>query len=167
MEILKNFGLDPVLLVAQIINFLIVLYVLHRFALKPILSVLRKREETIKEGLEQAEKSRILYEKSQEEQKKIIKDAQAQAQRIIEDAKQEAKELSTHIQEDTKKQVENMLITAREKIEQESKDAEKRLAVNVSRLAIDFLDKSIKELFGEKEQKEIMTLAINKFKDIN
>ena len=55
MEIIKNFGIDPLLLIAQIVNFLIIFYILKRFALKPILDILKKRENTIKEGLREAE----------------------------------------------------------------------------------------------------------------
>ena len=57
MEIIKNFGVEPVLLVAQIINFLIILFILKKFLYKPVLDTLKKREDSIKEGLKQAEES--------------------------------------------------------------------------------------------------------------
>ncbi|MBU2632677.1 F0F1 ATP synthase subunit B, partial [Patescibacteria group bacterium] len=49
MEIVKQFGLDPVLLVAQIVNFLILLFILKKLLYKPVLELLKKREDTIKE----------------------------------------------------------------------------------------------------------------------
>ena len=55
MEILENFGVNPVLLAAQIVNFIIVLFILKKFLYKPILDLLKKRQFTIKEGLKQAE----------------------------------------------------------------------------------------------------------------
>ena len=51
MELLKDFGFDPILLTAQIINFLIVLVVLKKFMYKPVLDMLKKRENDIKKGI--------------------------------------------------------------------------------------------------------------------
>ena len=75
MEILKNLGFDPVMLAAQIVNFLIILYLLKRFLYKPILEMLKKREDSIKEGLKQAEEARITLEKTLQEEKKILSKA--------------------------------------------------------------------------------------------
>ena len=50
MEVLKNFGFDPVLLAAQIVNFLILIYILNRFVFKRVLEFLKAREEKIKSG---------------------------------------------------------------------------------------------------------------------
>ena len=63
MELIKNFGLDPVYLAAQIVNFLIILYFLRRFLYKPVFKMLKKRENEIKEGLEKTEESKRLMEK--------------------------------------------------------------------------------------------------------
>ena len=57
MEILENFGLNPMLLIAQIVNFLIVLFILKKFLYKPVLEMLKKRQTTIKDGLKQAEEA--------------------------------------------------------------------------------------------------------------
>ena len=57
-----------------------------------------------------------------------------------------------------------MLISAKEQMEKESKETEKRIAMRVSDMALDFLEKSLKNLFGEKEQKQLMQIAIKKIK---
>lgn len=164
MEILNNFGIDPKLLGAQIVNFLIVLYLLRRFLYKPILDNLEKRKTLIKEGLDKTEEARIRLEKAEEQERQILQAAQAQAEKILEDAKKESLEVLQKTEEDARIKVENMLIQAREQIAFETKTAEKKLGLEVSRLAIDFLQNGVKNLFSKKEQELVMRNVLRKFK---
>ncbi len=162
MEIVKNFGLNPVLLGAQILNFLIIFFVLKKFLYKPVLDVLKKRQTTIKEGLKQAEDARIKLEKVVIEEKNILRQAQLQSKIIIEDAKQESIGITKQMNEDAKKQTEKLLNDAKEQIARESIETEKRLAVSTSKLAVTFLEKALKEFFSPKEQKEVIAQALKK-----
>ena len=76
----------------------------------------------------------------------------------------QSKGKSTAIGENTKKQAESMMTTAREQMMQEVKEAEKRIAVKVSELAIEFLQKSMWNIFGDKEQKELIQVALKKMR---
>ena len=58
MELLSNLGINGKLLLAQIVNFFILLYILKRFAYKPILKVLDDRKEKIEKGLRDAENAK-------------------------------------------------------------------------------------------------------------
>lgn len=164
MELIKNFGLDPVLLGAQIVNFLIILFFLRRFLYNPVLSILKKREDEIKEGLQKTEEARKLLEKTLDDEKKILRKAQSQATKLVEDAKNEVQEIQKLAEESTKKQAEKMLKEAREQITRETKEAEDRLSIEVSKVSIAFLEKALQNLFTEKEQSEIMNRAIKKLK---
>ena len=59
-----------------------------------------------------------------------------------------------------------MITAAREQIMQEARESEKGVAIKVSELAVDFLQKSMQDVFGEKEQEEMMEVAIGKIKKI-
>lgn len=167
MEIVKNFGLNPVLLGAQIVNFLIVFFVLKKFLYKPVLDVLKKRQTTIKEGLKQAEDARIKLEKVVIEERDILRNAQFQSKKIIEDARQESIEIAKQMNEQIKKQTEKMLNDAKEQIARESIETEKKLALSTGKLAVAFLEKSLREFFSSKEQKEVISNALRKIKKIN
>jgi len=164
MELLKNFGFDPVLLGAQVVNFLIIFYVLKRFLYKPVLEMLKKRQQEVKEGLKQAEEAKILLEETQEKEKEILKKARLTAEQLVKDAKLEAVETAAKIEENAKQQAQRLIEDAKRQLELEEKETEKKLATYVSRLAIEFLTKSSKYLFSEKEQKEIMANALRKIK---
>ncbi|MBF8250088.1 MAG: atpF [Candidatus Levybacteria bacterium] len=162
MEIVKNFGLNPILLAAQIVNFLIVFFILKKFLYKPILEALGKRQVTIKEGLKAAEDARIKLEKVVVEEKNILRTAQLQSKKIIEDAKNESAEIAKQISEEAKKHTEKLLSDTREQIIKESIATEKRLALSTSKLAVAFLEKTLKEFFSTKEQKEVLAQALKK-----
>ncbi len=160
MEIFKDFGVNPILLVAQIINFLIVLFLLKRFMYKPVLDILKKRENQIKEGLKKAEESERKLAQTLEKEKEILNKAHENAEKIISDAKTEALETKAKIEELTKKEVGRMLDQSRMTIEQEAKEAEKNLGKKIGQIAVTILEKSLKGIFGEREQKLIMKKAI-------
>ena len=164
MEIIKNFGLDPLLLGAQIINFLIIFYILKRFAYKPVLDILKKREDSIKEGLKQAEEGKKFLDEALEKEKKILQDANKKAEKIVEDARNQSIEIGKKAAENTKKQIESTIAAAREQMVQESKEAEKRIAIKVSELAVEFLQKSMQDVFGDRQQKELTQIALKKIR---
>lgn len=167
MEIIKNFGVNPILLTAQIVNFLIIFFILKKFLYKPVFELLKKRQKMIKDGIQQAEESRIKLEKVVIEERNILRSAQLQAKKLIEDARQESIELTLQMNESAKKQTEKILQDAKDQIARESLETEKRLAVNTSKLAVSFLEKALGEFFSAKEQKEVVSNALRKIKKIN
>lgn len=150
------------LLSAQIINFLIILFVLKKFLYKPVLELLKKRQTMIKEGISQAEESRVRLEKVVVEEKNILRLAQLQAKNVIEDAREESVELTKQMSDSAKKQTEKILKDAREQISRDYKETEKRLAVQTSKLAISFLEKALSEFFSAETQKEVLSSALRK-----
>jgi len=164
MEVLSKFGINPVLLVAQIVNFLIILFIVKKFALKPILQLLKKRQETIKNGLQQAENAKRLLEETSEREREILKKAHVQARELLDEAKKQGEEQLVKSEAKTQAQVEKMLNEARDQISLETAQAEKRLMSHISALAVKLIEKSSSELFTEKEQSLIMDKAVKNLK---
>lgn len=164
MELIKNFGLDPILLAAQIVNFLIIAYVLKRFLYKPLLSLLKKRRESIDQGLEQAEEGRKLLEDALVKEKEILKKARQQAEVLLKDSREQALLELKKAEDNARRHSERITEDARKQMEISAKETEKKLTDYVGKLAIELLAKSSEQLFSQKEQKEIMDRAL---KNIN
>ncbi len=164
MEILYNFGFQPILFFAQIVNFLIIYLVLKKYLYKPVLKILQDRRQQIEEGIKKAEESARLLEETVQKEEKILKEAQEKAKKLIEEAKAQRDAIIKQTEEDTKKQVDAMLQEARSQIAYETKLAEKRIAINISKIAVEFLEKSLHDLFGEKEQEVVIKNAIKQIK---
>lgn len=159
MDILKDFGFNPVLFVAQIINFVIIFFVLKKIMYKPVLDILKKRKEDIERGLKDNEEAHKLLLETQEKETEILQKAQKQAEKIISDAKAEANEAREIALESTRKDTEKMLTQARETIIQETKVAEDHLTAKIGTIAIGLLEKSLTGIFGKKEQEVILKKA--------
>lgn len=134
-----------------VLTFLLLVFLLSKFAWKPILSALKQREDAIKDSLEQAEKAKeeakqILAEnqnslaKAEEESKKIIeqsrlfaenlkeqmlRDSKAQAQKLLDDATAEIERKKNAAFDELKNQIADISIKAAEKILKENLDADK------------------------------------------
>lgn len=167
MELLKTFGIEPLFLSAQIVNFLIILYLLKRFAYKPVLDLLKKREETIKQGLKDAEQARILLEQAEEKEKKMLQTAQMEARKMQDDAKKQAVMLMEKMETETKEKTQRMLKDAKEQIERESKEMEIRLEGKTSEIAVAFLEKALKGMFDQSQQQKALQHAVKQIKKVS
>lgn len=114
MDILNQFGINPILLAAQVVNFFLLLFILKKFLYKPILKVLAERRKKIEESLKNSEEieKRLneITEKEAEvilragkEGQKILQDAGDEYKRTIEDAKKEYARIVEKAVEDAKK----------------------------------------------------------------
>src|SRR3989344_4706705 len=89
MEILNQFGINPILLAAQVVNFLILLFILKKFLYKPILKVLEARKQKIEESLKNAEEIERKLLLTEEEKEKILAKTSLEAQKILDETKKE------------------------------------------------------------------------------
>jgi F-type H+-transporting ATPase subunit b len=165
MQILNNFGFEWTLFAAQIVNFLVIFFLLKKFLYKPMLKMLDDRKHTIAQGLKHAEEADKRLQETIEKEEKVLRTAQEEAKRMIDEAKMQQASIMQNTEEQTKARVETMLQEAREQIEFETTKVEKRLTAHVSRLAIQFLQQSSQELFGPTEQEAIIKNAVKKLKD--
>jgi F-type H+-transporting ATPase subunit b len=103
MENLAKLGLNPAWLIAQIVNFLLILLVLRALAYKPVMQMLETRKRKIQESLEYAEK--------------VKGDAAAQQkdfERRIDEARREAAQAAQSATQVAEKERERILAQARE-----------------------------------------------------
>ena len=159
MEIFKEFGVNPVLLVAQIFNFLLILFVLKRFAYKPVLELIEKRKKEIEKSVRDNELAKETLDKAQEKERQILLRAQEKSDKILSDAKTEATELRNKAEDAAKSDSERIIEQARAQIQDETRVAEERLSNKIGTIAISLLEKSLQGIFSQKEQQTILKRA--------
>jgi F-type H+-transporting ATPase subunit b len=86
-ETARAFGFNTSLFISQVISFLIVAFLLHRFAYKPILKVLEQRREEIAKSLANAEEIKKQLAQAEASRQKTMSDANTQANKLIEEAR--------------------------------------------------------------------------------
>lgn len=85
-QLIATFHIDIPLIIAQVVNFAIVLLVLYYFALKPLMKVMEKRSVDIADGLKNFEQSKMELERAEQERERIVQDAKKEAVKIVSDA---------------------------------------------------------------------------------
>jgi F-type H+-transporting ATPase subunit b len=85
-ELVKKFGIDPLLLLAQLINFGIVLFVLWKFAYKPVLKVLHERQAKVAKSIADAKAVEQKLAEAEALKQEKLREAQAQARTVVEEA---------------------------------------------------------------------------------
>src|ERR1700731_832820 len=96
----ETFGWNPWLFLSQVISFVIVAFLLRRFAYKPILAVLEERRRKIEEGQLNAEKIKKELAEAEKRYQEILAKANADAQRMIDEARASAAHLSERKQQE-------------------------------------------------------------------
>src|SRR3989344_2957239 len=156
MEILKQFGVQPILLAAQVVNFLILLFILKKLLYKPLLKVLDERKKRIEESLENAEKIQKKLLETEEEKEKILAKASGEVQKMLDETK---KEIGT-MKEEGKLQAEQLAAQIIKKGEDEaSANAEKMeqaIMVKVAEIVAVGMEKVTGKSFNSKERKEMI-----------
>lgn len=160
MEIFETFGLEWQLVVAQIINFIIIYFILKKYLYKPLLRMIAQRQDLAKESVEKSQESEKVLEKAEAQEKIIIQKAQTSSKQIITDAKETAEEIVKSAEIQAKKQSEATIAEAKIQIQQETEIAQAKLNEYVSTLSIQLLKKSLSNVFTEKEQQEIIQRAV-------
>ena len=144
MEILKNFGIQPVLLLAQIINFLIILFLLKKFFYKPIVKALQDRKQKIEESLKNADLIEEKLAQTEEKSVKILEEARNNAKAIFTDAKKEAQNISDQANVQARETIEEALNQAKIQIEAQRKQMQKDLEEET----LGFVAKVVKKVLG-------------------
>jgi F-type H+-transporting ATPase subunit b len=99
-----------------LIIFFLVLFVLGKFAWKPILDALQKRESFIRDSLESAKKDREEAEVRLKEYEQQVRDARDEASSIVDEGRRDADAVRKRIEEDARKAAQEMLERAKREI---------------------------------------------------
>src|SRR3989338_3420468 len=142
---MENLGIQPVPLLLQAINFLLLLFILKKYLYKPILKALEDRKKKIEEGLAYSEKMKAEAEKSEKKREEIISRAKAEGQKIIIETRKAAKKLETELEEKAQKQADSIIAKAKRDSEVLKEDLAKELKQEAAVIAEKIVERVIKE----------------------
>jgi F-type H+-transporting ATPase subunit b len=135
-KITQDFGISWPFILAQILNFSIVAFVLWKFAFKPVLATLDERQQKIASGLKYAEDMKAKLEAVQQESLASAKKAQAEASRIIDEAGKAAKEFLEKQQQESAAKANEILVRAQQVIELEKRKMLAEARTEIARLVV-------------------------------
>ena len=133
---MSGLGIDPLLLLWQGLTFLVLVYLLRRFAYQPVLKMLDERANRIREGMAQAEQIRRELNEAQQSAQNIIGEARKEAEQLRTQNQQQGQRMIAAAQAEAREQREKMITEARTQIQAETERAKTELRQEVGRLAI-------------------------------
>ncbi|MBI2439325.1 MAG: F0F1 ATP synthase subunit B [Candidatus Moranbacteria bacterium] len=132
MDVLAKLGIDGKLLLAQAVNFIILLWVLKRFAYRPILDFLEQRTQRIEQGLKDAEAAQAKLAEMEKQEKEVLVAARKEARELLVAAEASAKKRDQERLRETEERVKKLLAEAEAK---RNEEREKMLADTKNELA--------------------------------
>ena len=148
--------LDPGLFIWTIITFLLVLFLLSKFAWKPLLKVLQEREDEIKSSLKDAEVAKAELEKVNLESEKILNNARAEARKIQAESKSVSEKQRDEIIHKAKEEAKKIVVNAESQIKMEKDLAIKQIQEKVINLTFSISEKVIKKNLTSDDNKKII-----------
>lgn len=145
MEVLHAFGIDWKLITIQIINFGIALFVLYRYAYRPILGVIEKRQEIIAKGVMDAHAAKDERERIEKEKSHIILKARKEADSIVSELKKRAESDARAIVREAQEKGNAIITESRRKGEEEKAFLLKQSEKEIARMIVLGAEKILRE----------------------
>ena len=156
--------LDPGLFIWTILTFLILFFVLSKFAWKPLLTLLESRENTIKSSLEDAEKAKQELERLNTESEAIISEARSEAQSIRVEAKSAAEKIKADIMAQAGEDAKKLRDETEKQIQVEKDKAISEIREEVVGLTIAVAEKVIRKNLSKVDNQELIEDSLKNLK---
>lgn len=163
-ELVKTFHIDIKLILAQLVNFFIVLGVLYKFAYKPTLKLLNDRSGAIEKSLADVKRIEEKLEATEEERRAVVTEARREATEIMEKAKKAAEERREEMIAKAKDEIGIIIDQEKEKIRTEKAEALKAIRTEVAELVALSVEKVLAEKVTKKEDKELIKKIVKESK---
>lgn len=165
-ELFENLEIKWQLLLAQAVNFFILLFILKKFLYKPMLKFLRERREGIEEGLKKSELAEQQFTEMRELQAKELAKTRVEAQGIVNEAKKRAEDAKNEIIANTKKETETLFTKAQNDIDQLKAQRMQEAEQELGKLALEGMEHLLREKIPEDQKDALQTDAINHIKNL-
>jgi F-type H+-transporting ATPase subunit b len=156
VQFFEAFGVDWGALFFQIVNFLLLLYLLNRFLFKRVFALLEERQTTIGKGLEDAETAARDRELARAEREAAVAEARKEAAALIASANKIATDTRDEILAQARTDAEAATERAREEITAEKEKAMAELRAQVADLALEAAGKLVRSDMNATTQRRLV-----------
>src|SRR3989344_7107536 len=159
---MEALGVELPLLLTQILNFSIVLFVLNRFLYKPILKVLEERKRKIEEGLAWSEKAAVEEEKIAKRKQEVLREARDEARVIMDNAKKDAQRLRDDIVAAGHQEVATLKVRQQKELEAEFEKNSRELTGKTVEIATAMVKQILPDVLTSADQHQLVTSQLKK-----
>ena len=149
----------------MILSFSIVLFVLKKFAWKPILEMLKERESSIEDALQSAERARDEMNRLQADNQKILQEARAEREKMMKDARDIREQMISDAKKSAETEANKIIASAKIQIENEKATAVNQIKETVVNLSVNIAERLLKtNLDSDAKQKDFINKLLQDVK---
>ncbi|MDP3995028.1 MAG: F0F1 ATP synthase subunit B [bacterium] len=145
MELLQAFGIDARLLIAQLINFLILVGILYKLGYKPILAFVKERQKKIEQGVVDAERAEHKMRQAEEAHKEALSRAHKEAQEILARSREQAEVQAQAIIAKTQDQARDIVNRAKKEIKEQQVLSQQEVKREAAALVVGLTEKLLRK----------------------
>jgi F-type H+-transporting ATPase subunit b len=153
--------------IAQIINFLILLFLMRRFLYKPILNMMDERERHITLRLREAEESIKEADEAATEYQDLKSELEGNRESLLQSARQEAEEKRLSLLREARQEVERAQAAWNRAVRQEKEALVQELNQRASRQMIEMTRRALADLADKDLEEHIISVFLNRLKDLD
>lgn len=154
LEILGRIGFDWQVALANLVNFLIIFWLLKKFVFSPMKSTIKEREERIDRGIKNAQEAEEKLREALNEKEEILSEARKEAHSIVAKARDEEARIVKEAEVQAEIKAQKILDKGRESLDRKEEEMERELKKRASDLIIRGVEKILsEELSGDKAKK--------------
>lgn len=142
--------------------FLIVLFILKKFAWKPIMAALKEREDSIEKSLQAAEKARDQMNDLKLDNEKLLRDAKDERDAILREARKIKDKMIDDAKDKASVEAANIVESAKVRIENEKKAAVTEIKNLIATTSIEIAEKVLREELKDKKKQTAYIASILK-----
>jgi len=148
--------LDPGLYIWTIVVFLVLLALLAKFAWRPLLEALEKRQESIRRSLDDAAKAKQELERLQVESQRILAAARSEAEAIVARTREDAGRLREEMRQKAQQEAANIVKNAQKQIELETTRALQQIRHEAVDLSVQIASKLLQRNVSKEDNERLI-----------
>lgn len=164
-QIIADFGVKPVLLAAQIVNFLVLFLILKKFLYPPILKVLEQRREIVANSIDNAEKIEQRLQRLEDESSQKLAEVSKEAQKILDTASNSADEIISKAHQQAQADIERMLEKGQQSLLQEREKMQREMREELMQLVVLGIEKTAGKVLEQADHQKILEKQIADLKN--
>ena len=153
--------IDPVTMIATLINTLILFLVLKHFLFKPVNKILDERKQNVEETYRQADEKLTEAARLESEYTEKLANAKAESAEIVKNATKRAQTRSDEIIAEAKKEASSLIVKANADIEKEKKRAVNQIKDEISDIALAVAEKVVEKEIDPKDHERLIESFIS------
>jgi F-type H+-transporting ATPase subunit b len=158
---------DWITVVAQIINFLILVWLLHRFLYGPITRAMQRRENQIKERLDDAAAEREKAEAKQQELDEKLRELEDQREKRLREAREQADELRHKLEREAREEVDRKREAWLAEMREDREDFMAQLRETMSEGFRDLADDALRTLADSRLSERMAAVFLERLHDLS